>query len=179
MGNKRWVDHEMYNYDGDDDDDEDDDNNNNFNDEDRMENLNTGKIGQGYDSDSSLRDLDKTDDFESRYNFRFEEANHNSTGGDSGAALSVVGYARSSLSDTVRRKDEKRKIKRKQRKERKLAERKAKEEKLKRLKNAKKEEMEDRIKQIKSVLSDKATELPDEVVNEELVAKLMDGDFNP
>ena len=68
--------------------------------------------------------------------------------------LSVVGYSRESLSDTIRRKDETRKLKRKQRKERKLAERKAKEEQLKRLKNAKREEMEDRIEIIKNVLSD-------------------------
>lgn len=133
----------------------------------------------GHDSDASLQELDKTDDFESKYNFRFEEANENS-----GAALSVVGYSRTALSDTVRRKDESRKLKRQQRKERKEAERKAKEERLKRLKNAKKEELEDRIKQIKSVLGDKvdeaAVEKPgDDNIDEEMVAKLMEGDFDP
>lgn len=160
---KRWVDHDTLNFNG---DGSDEDENNNAEDE---------KL-QGYESDSSLQELNKTDDFESRYNFRFEEAINGGT--ESGAALSVVGYSRSSLSDTVRRKDETRKIKRKERKERKLAERKAKEEKLKRLKNAKKEELEDRIKQIKSVLTDKEAEMPDEAVNEELVAKLMEGDFD-
>jgi protein KRI1 len=140
-----------------------------------------GNFDKGYESETSINDLDKTDDFESRYNFRFEEATtgHGGEGVSSGAGLSVVGYSRTSLSDTVRRKDESRKQKRKQRKERKLVERKAKEEKLKRLKNAKKEEMEERISQIKNVLSDKASEIPDEAVDQEIVAKLMDGDFDP
>eukprot|EP00551_Chaetoceros_affinis_P005227 CAMPEP_0203683190 /NCGR_PEP_ID=MMETSP0090-20130426/47391_1 /ASSEMBLY_ACC=CAM_ASM_001088 /TAXON_ID=426623 /ORGANISM="Chaetoceros affinis, Strain CCMP159" /LENGTH=802 /DNA_ID=CAMNT_0050552319 /DNA_START=44 /DNA_END=2452 /DNA_ORIENTATION=- len=165
--NKRWVDHETFNHEDDGDDNDNSDNENNG--------LDTEKL-QEYDSDSSLHELNKTDDFESRFNFRFEEANNGRS--ESGAALSVVGYSRSSLSDTVRRKDETRKKRRKERKERKLAERKVKEEKLKRLKNAKKEELEDRIKQIKSVLTDKAAEMPNEVVNEELVAKLMEGDFD-
>ncbi len=127
-----------------------------------------------YNSDDSLTELDRTDQFESRYNFRFEEGNENS-----GAALSVVGYSRSALSDTIRRKDDSRKLKRQQRKERKLTERKKKEERLRRLKNAKKEELEERIHKIKSVVGDIAGEANDEVVDEEMVAKLMEGDFDP
>ncbi len=127
-----------------------------------------------YNSDESLNELDRTDQFESRYNFRFEEGNENS-----GAALSVVGYSRSALSDTIRRKDDSRKQKRQQRKERKLAERKKKEERLRRLKNAKKEELEERINKIKSVVGDVTGEANDEVVDEEMVAKLMEGDFDP
>ena len=132
------------------------------------------------DSDASLEDVERTDAFESKYNFRFEEANENS-----GAALSVVGYSRSSLSDTIRRKDESRKLKREQRKDRKASERKAKEERLKRLKNAKKDELEGRIKQIKSVLGEQAEGAPEEgigddpAIDEEMVAKLMEGDFDP
>lgn len=163
--NKKWVDHDLKH------EVESDDNNH--------KKVITGEADDGNQSDtSSLNELNKTDDFESRYNFRFEEAN-NDENTSSGAGLSVVGYARSSLSDTVRRKDETRKLKRQQRKERKLAERKAKEERLKRLKNAKKEELEERITQIKSILSDKAPETSNEVVDEEIVAKLMDGDFDP
>ena len=132
------------------------------------------------DSDASLEDIERTDAFESKYNFRFEEANENS-----GAALSVVGYSRSSLSDTIRRKDESRKLKREQRKYRKASERKTKEERLKRLKNAKKDELEGRIKQIKSVLGEQSGAAPvegigdDPAIDEEMVAKLMEGDFDP
>jgi protein KRI1 len=133
----------------------------------------------GHDSDVSLDDLNRTDDFESRYNFRFEEANANS-----GAGLSVVGYSRAALSDTIRRKDDNRKLKRQQRKERKADERKAKEERLKRLKNAKKEELEERISQIKSVLGEKGDagdveKGQNQDIDEEMVAKLMEGDFDP
>mmetsp|Transcript_16904 Transcript_16904/g.20643 ORF Transcript_16904/g.20643 Transcript_16904/m.20643 type:complete len:596 (-) Transcript_16904:443-2230(-) len=155
--NKRWIDHTLHNEQGNDNGDD-------------------VRNNDGNDSDTSLNILEKTDDFESRYNFRFEEAN--AANDNSGAAMSVVGYARASLSDTIRRKDESRKLKREERKKRKLAERKAKEETLKRLKNAKREEMEERIKQVKSVLSDKATEIPDGIVNEEMVAKIMEGDFD-
>jgi protein KRI1 len=133
----------------------------------------------GNDSDASLQDLNRMDDFESKYNFRFEEATANS-----GAGLSVVGYSRAALSDTIRRKDDNRKLKREQRKERKAAERKAKEEKLKRLKNAKKEELEERISQIKGVLGGKGASEDDPKdqgpeIDEEMVAKLMEGDFDP
>ncbi len=161
--NKRWVDHDDVASEDDEEDTsgprapEDDD----------------------HDSDVSLAEINRTDDFESRYNFRFEEANANS-----GAGLSVVGYSRAALSDTIRRKDESRKLKRQQRKERKAAERKAKEERLKRLKNAKKEELEERISQIKAVLGNtgdaNATEKgQDGEIDEEMVAKLMEGDFDP
>ena len=164
--NKKWVDHDTFNHNNDQEESDDDKNK-----------ARSGSNSDGNASEGSLNELDKMDDFESRYNFRFEEANND--GATSGAGLSVVGYSRSSLSDTVRRKDESRKLKRQQRKERKLSERKEKEERLKRLKNAKKEELEERIKQIKGVLSDKTPDLPDEVVNEEVVAKLMDDDFDP
>ena len=161
--NKRWVDQ--------DDVDSDDDDNTPA----RPRIIGGGDDGN--DSDSSLKALDRTDDFESRYNFRFEEANDNS-----GAGLSVVGYSRSALSDTIRRKDDSRKLKREQRKDRKATERKAKEERLKRLKNAKKEELEGRMNQIKAVLGEKGDEEhmgDDQAIDEEMVAKLMEGDFDP
>jgi protein KRI1 len=153
ISNKRWVDPN--------DSDSDEDNNDNKNCK--------NKIDDGHDSDASLEDIERTDEFESRYNFRFEEANANS-----GAGLSVVGYARNALSDTIRRKDDSRKKKREERKERKAAER--------RLKNAKKEQLEERISQIKSVLGSKMDAEDDTAIekdlDEELVAKLMEGDFD-
>lgn len=160
--NKKWVDHQ--DSDSDDDDDDGDDK------EDIRMERNMNGDEEDDNSDASLKELDRMDEFESKYNFRFEEANENS-----GAGLSVIGYSRSALSDTVRRQDETRKMKRQQRKERKEAERKAKEERLRRLKNAKKEELEERIKQIKSVLGENV----DADVDQEVVAKLMEGDFDP
>ena len=161
ISNKRWV--EPNDMDSDEDDAHDERKVRDFED--------------GHDSDASLEDIERTDEFESRYNFRFEEAN-----AGSGAGLSIVGYARNALSDTIRRKDDSRKKKREERKERKAAERRAKEERLKRLKNAKKEQLEERISQIKSVLGSKMDvedeTMVDKDVDEELVAKLMEGDFD-
>lgn len=138
------------------------------------------------DSDSdaeSLQELEKSDDFEARYNFRFEEA-----AGGSGADHSIQGYARSQTMNTLRRKDETRRDKRLARKERKAAERKAKEEKLRRLKNAKREEMEQKMKEVKAVLGGTAVEkegseglegLKDAPIDEAAIMKLLEGDFDP
>lgn len=93
-------------------------------------------IGNGDDDDESIQSFqDKMDDFESKYNFRFEEAQAAANAAEdaanetSGATHSIVHYARGSVDDNVlRRKDESRRQKRLQRKERKAEERKAKEE---------------------------------------------------
>jgi protein KRI1 len=127
------------------------------------------------DDDDSMDELEKADDFESKYNFRFEEAE--AASGKSGADFSVVGYARSGTMNTLRRKDEARKNKREERKERKAAERKAKEEQLRRLKNAKREEMEAKLNQIRSVLGH--VEERGKVVDEATIMKLMEGDYDP
>uniref|UniRef100_A0A7S3QAF1 Kri1-like C-terminal domain-containing protein n=1 Tax=Chaetoceros debilis TaxID=122233 RepID=A0A7S3QAF1_9STRA len=188
--NKRWVDPDQDEYRSDSDDDgpsrpriiggEDDGDGN----------------GDAYDSDASLKEVDRTDAFESKYNFRFEEANANAETSGSGAGLSVVAYSRTALSDTIRRKDETRKIKRQKHKERKVAERKKKEERLRRLKNAKREELEERITKIKTLAGtiraptnsngDKPAMGDDDddgggggAIDEETVAKLMEGDFDP
>ena len=115
------------------------------------------KVRNADDEESIESFQDKMDDFESKYNFRFEEAAAASGGGgdhdESGAAHSIVHYARGSVGDNVlRRKDETRRQKRLSRKERKAEERKAKEEQLRRLKNAKKEELEERMAQVRNVL---------------------------
>jgi len=120
--------------------------------------------------EESLEQLDKTDDFESTYNFRFEQAE---AAAKSGAEFSVVPYARAGSMTTLRRKDDTRKLKRETRKERKAAERKAKEEQLKRLKNAKREEMEERLSEIKKVIGVASN------LDEDAMLKLMEGDFDP
>ena len=125
--------------------------------------------------EDSIDELDRADDFESKYNFRYEEAQ--AEAGKSGADFSVIGYARSGTMNTLRRKDDTRKQKRQERKERKAAERKAKEEQLRRLKNAKREEMEQKLKQIKRVLGD--VEGRGMVVDEATMLKLMEGDYDP
>ena len=131
--------------------------------------------------------MDKTDAFESKYNFRFEEVAAATTtvhGEKSTSQPLLVGYSRTSLSDTLRRKEDARKLKREQRKEKKMAERKAKEERLKRLKNAKREEMEHRVKQIKSVLKkswiegQEEQEEEDDLIDENILLKLLDGDYD-
>ena len=154
---------------------------------DKDEIVNSGVLSSKMDDDEDAF-LEKTDEFESRYNFRFEEAaasvedsntNQANTIPTSGATFSVVGYARSSLSDTIRRKDESRKMKRLQRKERKLEERKAKEEQLKRLKNAKKEELEGRIGKIKDTLGQLDSTDRQGGFDETLALKLIEGDYDP
>lgn len=123
---------------------------------------------------------DKMDDFESKYNFRFEEAA--AKGGESGASHSIVHYARASVGDNVlRRKDESRRQKRLERKERKMAERKAKEEKLRRLKNAKRQELEERMSQVRNVLGYEGEEGKHSLgaAEEEMILKLMEGDYDP
>lgn len=131
------------------------------------------KTNDGNDSDASLEDLDKTDDFEARYNFRFEEA---AAGVQSGAKLSNISYAREGV-NTLRRNDEKRKAKREARKERKAADRKAKEEQLKRLKNAKRQEMEEKLKRVKAIIGD--VEGRGAAIDEAAIMKLLEGDFDP
>lgn len=125
------------------------------------------------DDENSLDELEKADDFEAQYNFRFEQATAATA---SGADHSLVTYARD-MSGTLRRKDETRKEKRLARKERKAAERKAKEEELKRLKNLKKQEINEKLKQVKKVLGE--VEGRGETVDEAAILKLIEGDFDP
>jgi protein KRI1 len=122
--------------------------------------------------DDSLDDLNKADDYEANYNFRFEQAQAEAA---SGATLSVQTYARGNTVNTVRRMDTTRKEKRQTRKERKAAERKAKEEQLKRLKNAKRQETNKKLAQIKSVLGSVDQEAVDEVA----IMKMLEGDYDP
>jgi protein KRI1 len=130
------------------------------------------KAGDESDA-SSLGEMDKADDFEAKYNFRFEQAAAETA--TSGATFSVQSYARAQTMNTLRRKDETRRDKRLARKERKAAERKAKEEQLKRLKNAKKTEMNQKLSKVKSVLG----EVGDDAVDEVAIMKMLEGDYDP
>eukprot|EP00985_Skeletonema_marinoi_P004644 scaffold2012_cov128-Skeletonema_marinoi.AAC.10 len=146
------------------------------------------KFNPDKDDDESLEDLERMDEFESKYNFRFEEAaaaadsKHNMDSMTSGASHSIVHYARGSNAENVlRRKDESRRQKRLARKERKAEERKAKEEQLRRLKNARREELDERLNQVKNVLGGEEGK-PDAALGgaeEEMILKLMEGDYNP
>jgi len=139
--------------------------------------LNLAKAGDAIGSDDeSLDELEQADDFEARYNFRFEEAAAATT--QSGADFSMTSYARVGQGvKMLRRKDETRREKRLARKQRKAEERKAKEEQLKRLKNAKRQEMEEKLKHVKVVLGD--VERHGGSVDEAAIMKMIEGDFDP
>jgi protein KRI1 len=124
--------------------------------------------------ESSLDDVDRADDYESQYNFRFEQATQGATT-NSGANLSVQTYARGQTMNTVRRTDTTRKDKREARKERKVAERKAKEEQLKRLKNAKKQEMNQKLSKVKSVIGG----IEENAIDEAQIMQMLEGDYDP
>ena len=80
---------------------------------------------------------DEMDNFESKYNFRFEEAN----------AGTIISHARDANKDeTMRRKDSSRKLARERAKERKEDLKKQRKEELAKLKALKKEEIIDKIK---------------------------------
>ncbi|RHZ78788.1 hypothetical protein Glove_156g13 [Diversispora epigaea] len=80
------------------------------------------------------------DNFESKYNFRFEEE----------GSSKITTYSRNA-GDSVRRTDNKRKIKRKTIEERKKEEKQQKAEELKRLKNIKKREIFENLQKIKEI----------------------------
>ncbi len=125
------------------------------------------------DDESSIEDLDRADEFEASYNFRFEQAAAETA--TSGAAHSIQTYARGQTMNTLRRQDATRKDKRQARKERKEAERKAKEEQLKRLKNAKRQEMEKKLSQVKAVIG----AVDEEGIDEAAIMKMLQGDYDP
>jgi len=131
------------------------------------------KDGDYRADDDSIDDLDKADDFEAHYNFRFEQAEAEVA--TSGAMLSVQTFARGNTMNTVRRADTTRKEKRESRRERKAAERKAKEEQLKRLKNAKQQEARQKLSQIKAVLGSVDRDTVDEVA----IMKMLEGEYDP
>ena len=121
---------------------------------------------EGGDEDNAVMDLseeeefmDKVDDFEREYNFRFEEE----------GAAQLVSFPRT-IDDSVRRKNDRRKEKRKERAERKKQEKAKKAEELKRLKNLKKEEMMQKLQQIAEISGNDV---------EKFEGLDLDGDFDP
>lgn len=117
ISNRKWVDTTAIHRRGSSDDEDDD----------------------GEDLEADEEELDKVDFFESKYNHRFEELQDDEAG-IIGSLTQVVGHARN-VEGSVRRVDDKRKLQREQRAERKAKERRQKEAELRRLKNLKKQEV--------------------------------------
>jgi len=112
------------------------------------------------DDDEDEEFLEKMDDFETKYNFRFEE--------EGGHAISS--HSRQ-VSDSVRVKESKRKKERDSKKERKDAEKRAKLAELQRLKNLKQAEINARLKELEQVTGNKVTS--------DVVSDLLDSEFDP
>ncbi|XP_056257252.1 protein KRI1 homolog [Seriola aureovittata] len=103
--------------------------------------------------------LEKQEDFERSYNFRFEEPD----------AQQIKTYPRN-IATSVRSKDDRRKRKREEVKERKEKEKEQKQEQLKQLKNLKRSEIMDKLKKLQELTG-----------NEQLAFSQvdLDGDFDP
>jgi protein KRI1 len=95
-----------------------------------------------YEVDDEEEELERTDKFESKYNFRFEELQEqeNKSGQLGLRGIQVTGHSRS-VEGSIRRVDDKRKLQREARVELKAKQRRQKEEELKRLKNLKRQEV--------------------------------------
>nr|CAG8614108.1 14347_t:CDS:10 [Entrophospora candida] len=115
-------------------------------------------VAEHHDSEEDEFD-EAVDNFESKYNFRFEE----------GGSTKITTYSRN-VEGSMRRIDNKRKIQRYDREERKAEEKKKKMEELKRFKNLKKKEIHEKLQKIKEITGNENVGF-DEVDLEE--------DFNP
>mmetsp|Transcript_58732 Transcript_58732/g.128930 ORF Transcript_58732/g.128930 Transcript_58732/m.128930 type:complete len:700 (+) Transcript_58732:68-2167(+) len=117
------------------------------------------KIKGDDDSDESEEQLDKADDFEREYNFRFEMED----------GQQIQGHKRNP-ENSVRQKNDKRKRQRQEKAERKEEEKIRRIEELKRLKNIKKKEIMKRLQQIAEVTGNE--EIPIGSIN-------LDAEFDP
>jgi protein KRI1 len=119
------------------------------------------------DDEEDAEALDKAENFEHAYNFRFEE--------EGGGVIQT--YARN-VEDSMRRVDDARKRKREERKTRKALERQKKEEELRRLKNLKQAEIQAKLDKVARLMGDKA-EQPSEAQRLAALADDLDADFDP
>ncbi|OWZ11979.1 hypothetical protein PHMEG_00014926 [Phytophthora megakarya] len=113
------------------------------------------------EDEEDAEELEKAEDFEHTYNFRFEEQ-----------GSSVIQTHSRHIEDTIRREDDSRKRKRAERKERKALERRKKEEELRRLKNLKQAEIEHKLKKVAHLMGE-----PEGTAS--LKPEDLEGDFDP
>ncbi|KAJ2707006.1 Ribosome biogenesis protein Kri1 [Coemansia sp. IMI 203386] len=111
------------------------------------------------DNEEDQKIVELTDNFESKYNFRYEE--------EGGAQ--IKSYPRE-IEGSVRRKDDRRKLARERAKERKVEKKREKAEELKRLKNQKKKEILEKLKDIQGITGNKTVGFD---------ALDLDGEFDP
>ncbi|KAJ2524862.1 Ribosome biogenesis protein Kri1 [Coemansia sp. RSA 2049] len=115
------------------------------------------------DNEEDERDLEIAENFESKYNFRYEEEGANQ----------IKAYSRD-IESSVRRKDDRRKLARERAKERKEERKKEKVEELKRIKNKKKKEILEKLRDIQGITGDRKIGLDELDLDKDLALEEVD-----